>query len=123
MEIPTQTSDLQQQINSWKSEVDTVRQELPEMRRRLEQMAHQQTNPEMLIHVERFQNQFICQKEVADELFHDLKQSAKKLMNNGVLAIVHDDRPVDDVETLHDRMETFKKLYGELKNEFEQFVK
>ena len=123
MEIPTQTSDLQQQINSWKNNVDHVRQEMREMRGRLEQMAHRKTDAEMLVHVEHFQNQFICQMEVADELFHDLKQSAKKLMNNGVLAIVHDDRPVDDVTTLQDRMETFQKLYGELRNEFEQFVK
>lgn len=123
MDVPTQTSDLQQQINSWKIDVENVRKELREMRGRLEQMAHRKTDPEMLIHVEHFQNQFICQAEVADELFHDLKQSAKKLVNNGVLAIVHDDRPVDDVTTLQDRMETFQKLYGELKNEFEQFVK
>lgn len=123
MEIPTQTSDLQQQINSWKSNVEDVRKELREMRGRLEQTAHRKTDAEMLVHVEHFQNQFICQAEVADELYHDLKQSAKKLMNNGILAIVHDDRPVDDVTTLQDRMETFQKLYGELKNEFEQFVK
>ena len=123
MEIPTQTSDLQQQINSWKSNVEDVRKELREMRGRLEQTAHRKTDAEMLVHVEHFQNQLICQAEVADELFHDLKQSAKKLMNNGILAIVHDDRPVDDVTTLQDRMETFEKLYGELKNEFEQFVK
>jgi predicted RNase H-like nuclease (RuvC/YqgF family) len=123
MEIPTQTSDLQQQINSWKSNVENVRKELRELRGRLEQTAHRKTDAEMLVHVEHFQNQFICQAEVADELYHDLKQSAKKLMNNGILAIVHDDRPVDDVTTLQDRMETFHKLYGELKNEFEQFVK
>src|SRR5688572_21350464 len=123
MEIPTQTSDLQQQINSWKNNVENVRKELRELRGRLEQTAHRKTDAEMLVHVEHFQNQFICQAEVADELYHDLKQSAKKLMNNGILAIVHDDRPVDDVTTLQDRMETFHKLYGELKNEFEQFVK
>jgi len=123
MEIPTQSSDLQQQINTWKSEVDNVRKEIRDMRSRLEQLAHKKTDPEMLVHVEHFQNQFICQLEVADELFHDLKQSAKKLSNNGVLTIVHDDRPVDDVDTLYDRMETFKKIYGELKNEFDQFVK
>lgn len=123
MEIPTQTSDLQQQINSWKSNVENVRKELRELRGRLEQTAHRKTDAEMLVHVEHFQNQFICQAEVADELYHDLKQSAKKLMNNGILAIVHDDRPVDDVTTLQDRMETFHKLYGELKNEFEQFIK
>ncbi|KAA2244606.1 hypothetical protein F0L74_01125 [Chitinophaga agrisoli] len=123
MEVPTQTSDLQEQLNSWKSEVNNVRQEIREMRGRLEELAHKKTDPEMLIHVEHFQNQFICQAEVADELFHDLKQSAKKLSNNGVLAVVHDDRPVADATTLHDRMDTFQKLYGELKHEFERFIR
>jgi hypothetical protein len=120
MEIPTQTNDLQQ-INSWKSDVDAVRQEMRAMRSRLEEMAHKKTDAEMLAHVEHFQNQFICQLEVADELYHDLKQTAKKLSNN--VYVIHDDRPVADYPALHDRMETFHKLYGELKNEFGQFVK
>lgn len=120
MEFPTQTNDLQQ-INSWKSEVDNVRQEMRAMRSRLEELAHRKTDAEMLVHVEHFQNQFICQLEVADELFHDLKQSAKKLSNN--VYVIHDDRPVEDYPALQDRMETFEKLYRELKHEFEQFIK
>ncbi|WP_217603373.1 hypothetical protein [Chitinophaga sp. GbtcB8] len=119
MEFPTQTTDLQQ-INSWKNEVDNVRQDMRDMRSRLEEMAHKKTDAEMLAHVEHFQNQFICQLEVADELFHDLKQSAKKLSNN--VYVIHDDRPVSDYPTLHDRMETFQKLYRELRHEFQQFI-
>lgn len=122
MELPTQTSDLTQQINTWKGEVDNVRQDIRAMRGRLEQIVHQKTEPEMLVHVEHFQNQFIRQLEVADEMFHDLKQSAKKI-SNSAQRIIHDDRPVDDYDTLHDRMETFQKLYGELKGDFESFIK
>ena len=121
MELPTQTSDLTQQINTWKGEVDTVRQDIRAMRGRLEQIVHQKRDPEMLPHVEHFQNQFIRQLEVADEMFHDLKQSAKKISNG--YRIIHDDRPVDDYDTLNDRMLTFQKLYGELKGDFEAFIK
>ena len=120
MEVPTQSADLQEQIITWKGEVDHVRNDLRAMRCRLEEMAAHQANHERMIQTEHFQNQFIRQLEVADEMFHDLKQSAKS-MGNGRPAIVHDDRPVADYDTLQDRMQVFHKLYSELKGDFSRF--
>lgn len=82
--------------------------------------AVRQPNHEGMVAVEHFQNQFIRQMEVADEMFHDLKQSAKSF-TNGRPAIVHHDRPVDDFDTLQDRMQVFHKLHDELRGEFSRF--
>jgi hypothetical protein len=121
MEVPTQSTDLQAQFGIWKSEVDQVRGNLRTMRGRLEEMAAgRHPNHEQMAEIEHFQNQFIRQLEVADEMFHDLKQSAK-ISANGHRAIIHTDRPVDDYDTLHDRMQVFHKLHEELKGEFSRF--
>ncbi|PSL22609.1 hypothetical protein [Chitinophaga ginsengisoli] len=120
MEVSAQTSDLEQ-INSWKDEVNSTRESLRSMRSQLEQLSISKTDDESLAQIEHFQNQFICQEEKADELRHDLKQSARKISDNGKPLILHDDRPVDDFDVLQDRMHTFRKLYNELRDEFKAF--
>lgn len=121
MEVPTQSTDQEAQFSTWKSEVDAVRGNLRQMRSRLEEMAAgRHSNHEQMVEVEHFQNQFIRQLEVADEMFHDLKQSAKSFTGNRP-AIVHMDRPVDDYNTLHDRMQVFHKLHEELTGDFNRF--
>jgi DNA repair exonuclease SbcCD ATPase subunit len=120
MEVSAQTSDLEQ-INSWKEEVNGARESLRSMRSDLEQIARHKTDDEALVQIEHFQNRFICQQERADEMHHDLKQSAKKISNNGQPPIFHDDRPVDDFDVLQDRMNTFSKLYNELQDDFRRF--
>ncbi|MBW8685747.1 hypothetical protein [Chitinophaga rhizophila] len=120
MEVSAQTSDIEQ-ISNWRDEVIASRESIRSMRSQLELLSRQKTDDETLAQIEHFQNQFICQEEKADELRHDLKQSAKKISNNGQPAILHDDRPIDDFDVMQDRMDTFRKLYNELQDEFENF--
>ena len=121
MEVTSQTSDLEQ-IHDWKGSIDSVRDAIRSMRSQLEQITLQKTDDESRIQIEHFQNQFIRQMEVADELHHDLRQSAKKIMNNGQLIVLHDDRPIDNPDVLQDRMHMFMKLYNELEKEFTVFI-
>ncbi len=92
------------------------------MRGKLQDIASTpQPNTERSLAIEHFQNQFIRQLEVADEMYHDLKQSAKH-MGYGRPAIIHHDRPVDnDLNSLQDRMQVFHKLHKELAGEFHRF--
>lgn len=117
MEIPTQTAE-QEQLLSWKHEVEDVRQEVKSMRDRLERISRRDMTRERMVQVEHFQNLFIRQLEVADELFHDLKQTNRRLNNAW---IEHHDRPVEGHDELHERMGTFHKLYDELKGDFFHF--
>jgi chromosome segregation ATPase len=119
MEVSAQISELEQ-INDWKAEVESARDAIRSMRSQLEQAVLRATDDDTRVQIEHFQNQFIRQMEVADEMRHDLKQSAK--MINGKLPVLHDDRPVDGLEVLNDRMHTFRKLYNELQKEFGGFI-
>jgi hypothetical protein len=120
MEVSAQTSELEQ-IQDWKVEVNGVRDTVRSMQNRLELLSNKTNDEDSLAQIEHFQNQFIRQLEVSDEMFHDLKQCAKKISNHGQLAVLHDDRPVDDCATMEDRMQTFRKLYNELHEEFNVF--
>ncbi len=121
MEITTQPTDLTEQINSWKEEVNEVREEVKMMRERLEQIALSSAPREVMANVEHFENRLLREREVADEMFHDLKQCAKKLSAQSP-AVIHDDRPICDYDTMSNRMEIFQKLFMELKADFNQFM-
>lgn len=121
MEITTQPEDLIHQIDSWKEEVNEVREEVKLMRERLEQIALSVAPEEVMKSVEHFENRLLRQREVADEMFHDIKQFAKS-RSDQPQTVIHDDRPVCDYETLQRRMEIFQKLFVELKEDFNHFM-
>ena len=121
MSTTAQPTELYEQLNSWKEEVREVKEEVTLMRERLEQIALSKAPKEVLSQVEHFENRLLRQREVADEMFHDIKQSAKK--HSDIPAQVHhDDRPVHDYPALQSRMETFQQLYMQLKSEFNHFI-
>jgi hypothetical protein len=73
--------------------------------------------------LEHFQNQFIREREVIDELRHDIKQEEnllEKEMKDHPVAIEH--RYFKDHVELRGRFETFEKLYRELKQEFQRWL-
>jgi uncharacterized coiled-coil DUF342 family protein len=121
MEITTPTEELHQQLNSWKEEVNEVRAEVKMMRERLEQITLSNASREVMTQVEHFENRLLRQREVADEMHHDIKQCAKKISDTPV-TVIHDDRPVDDFDTIQHRMEIFQKLYVALKEDFNHFM-
>ena len=73
--------------------------------------------------IEQFQNQFIRQREVVDELKHDLNVSEKQLA-----AFVRDMSPIgfenerlDNHSELRERFLTFRDLFDDLKARFRNF--
>lgn len=80
-------------------------------------------NKDMLGEIEHFQNQFIRQREVIDELKHDLHISEMQLA-----AFTHEMTPVgyeferlDNHSGLRERFFIFRKIFNELKEEFHSF--
>lgn len=73
--------------------------------------------------IEKYQNRFICQKEVIDILKHDLNVSERQLaafvrdLSGGGIETMRMDNHVK----LRDRMATFRKLFKELKDSFHAF--
>ncbi|RFS22533.1 hypothetical protein DVR12_12070 [Chitinophaga silvatica] len=120
MEMTTLSEELHQ-LASWKEEVNEVRNEVKLMRERLEQIVLSDAPKEVMAKVEHFENRLLRQREVADEMFHDLKQCAKKLSDKPV-TIVHHDPPIANFQAMQRRMDTFQQLYMELKSDFNRFM-
>lgn len=111
----------QDELQAWKRELSSTKEEIKSFEQELTDLACRNHNREVLAHVEHFQNNFIRQKEVIDELRHDLPDSRNKveyIFNSRYQSV----DPDHDIHAdLNDRMETFRKLYNELKHDFQKF--
>ncbi|MBR9920963.1 MAG: hypothetical protein GYB31_08995 [Bacteroidetes bacterium] len=108
----------------WTKELDFYSDEINIFENRLEEISQRWTNNDVLAHLERFQNQYIRQKEVIDTLKHDIKIQEQGIANfakDHPVAIDH--VHFHDHDGMRDRMETFRKIYMELKVDFYAFVR
>jgi chromosome segregation ATPase len=109
----------QEELQTWKHELSSIKQEIRHFEHELEDMATQKLPHALLAQIEHFQNLFICHKEVVDTLRHDLPDSRHKVENVfNVLRSVKN----DSQHALSERMETFKKIFNDVKNEFNHFT-
>jgi|GEM_PF-6755039 hypothetical protein len=112
MEQESPVLDLHHKIADWRQEVDACRQQFDDLAGRLVRAVDSRQPFETRVRAERFQNQLICQKEVADELVHDLKQARK--------------RPAAEMRKtwarLEDRVQTFRQLFFVLKRDLDRFA-
>lgn len=114
---------LHTEYTDWMEELNFYKEEINIFEHHLEQLARSRREHEVSAQVEQFQNQFIRQKEVIDELKHNLYISeiqltafVKKMSGMGLSSI-----KMDNHTTLRDEMITFRKLFGEMKKGFRRF--
>jgi hypothetical protein len=81
------------------------------------------TVKKLMPRIEQFQNQFIRQREVIDELKHDLNVSEKQLAAfvRDMSPIGFDNERLDNHSELRERFLTFRDLFDDLKARFRQF--
>lgn len=116
-------SDLHFEHEVWLNTLQFCKDEITIFERRMGELATRNTDKSLLAELEHFQNQYIRQREVIDVLRHDIKQHENFLEKESVehpTAIDH--RSFGDHTELRNQMETFEKLYHELKNEFYRWV-
>ena len=107
-----------EELQTWKHELSSIKQEIRHFEHELEDMATQKLPRTILAQIEHFQNLFICHKEVIDTLRHDLPDSRQKVENiYNVLRSVKN----DSQHALSERMETFRRIFNDVKNEFRNF--
>jgi hypothetical protein len=90
---------------------------------RLEEIAKANTKIEVLSEVEKYQNQFIRQNEVIDELLSALSKDEHRLFleadkNN----VATDHRKTDDHVSLRNEFKVFEKIYSEMKMKYTEFL-
>ena len=113
---------LHSEITEWKSNVELIRAEILIFQKQLAGIVRKNSHEEVLKGVEHFQNQFIRQLEVSDELFHELKAADRKLARAADIGTDTGSIYVEDNTELRDSADTYEKIFLELKNEFHLFL-
>lgn len=90
---------------------------------RLAEVSNKNTDKDVKVLVERFQNQFIIQKEEIDFLKHEIRLDELALQNEVEKnPTASDHRKVNDNVPLRDRYETFVTLFTSMKEDFNEFA-
>lgn len=121
---PTTTiPNLHIEYRVWMNELVYFKEEIKHFEHNLENVINRNGGREVASQVEHFQNRFIREKEVIDELKHKLNISerqlvgfVKELNGMGLQSI-----KMDNHIKLRDDMRTFRKIYTDLKGEFRRF--
>lgn len=110
--------------NVWIKSMQFYYDELRTFESRLEELVTRNTKTEVTSQIEHFQNQFIRNKEVSEEIISKCKDHDKFLANQAKdhpIAIDH--VLFADHTKLRDEVETFEKIYIDLKKEFMTFLR
>lgn len=111
----------QRTIESWLEELNFYETEIGSCELSLEQFILSLQQDETLAAAERFQNQFIHQREVVNELKFKIRQYLRALQEqasvrlNGSLTRYY--------QPLSEEVEMFRRLFNELLLEFDDFLK
>ena len=119
MESTASIEQFQEELQSWKRELSSSKEEIKSFEKELAGLAAHSHNRDIFPHIEHFQNNFIRQKEVIDELRHDLPDSPRRLESIFYASSNGGDHDIH--AELSDRMDMFRKLYQELREKFKQF--
>ena len=115
--------DLHSDHQLWLNTLRFCKDEIGIFDKRMEDIARRNTVSDVMAELEHFQNRYIREREVIDELRHDIKQHENHLEK---FAIEHpvavDHMLFTDHTELRDRLHTFEKLYHELKVEFMRWL-
>ncbi len=114
--------ELHQDITDWKSDIQLTRSEIGIFQNELREIVRKNNHEAVLKGVEHFQNQFIRQQEVCDELMHDLHEADRVLANKATLGSDSGTILKYENPALKDRCETFHHLFQELKDEYHRFL-
>ncbi|MFK7972671.1 MAG: hypothetical protein AB8F95_20035 [Bacteroidia bacterium] len=119
----TYLADLHLDHKIWTRRMNFFKEEIELFESYLGEVLDKNTSKDCARSVEHFQNQFIRQKEVIDELNHDIKlkeEALAKYANENPVAIDH--KYFQPEPILTDRYKTFEKIYHDLKEEYRLFL-
>ena len=114
---------LHQEYHTWMDELNFCKEEIAIFESLLAGSVSKIKDTYALAHVEHFQNQFIREKEVIDELKHKLHISEKQLAGfvKDLSGLGLESIRMDNHSKLRDDMHIFRKIYTSLKEEFRHF--
>jgi hypothetical protein len=103
----------------WLENLRFYEDELAFLKRKLAELLVRNNSEDVRIEIERYQNQVIIQKNEIDELRHSIKEHETYIERN---LKPGNEKTFYDHSKERDRMETFEKLFKEMKNAFTRFM-
>ncbi|MCC6384256.1 MAG: hypothetical protein IT241_03770 [Bacteroidia bacterium] len=107
---------------SWQTEIKNLKAELSKCNDQLDELIMSKPAPELLVLIEHFQNQFTVQRNELDIMRHDFKQHENDIeahqRGESSQAMLLDKNHKKGVERLNE----YKRLFGELKSNFDDFL-
>lgn len=114
--------DLHTEQQEWLNKAEFYRDEIKILRHRLTETAAKNTVKELQIDIEHFENQLTVQQEQLDILRHDIKQYENKIERSiSMNPTAADHRKADEPVELRSSVETFEKIFAELRHEMNLF--
>ncbi|MEZ4805141.1 MAG: hypothetical protein R2852_06585 [Bacteroidia bacterium] len=107
----------------WKREIAFYKDELPVLRKRLEEVVSKNTDHDLLKKVEHFENKFRIMDTHFDELLHDVnaKDNALKSQAAAKPTYIHL-KIVDTADNLEELMEITSKDFQETRKDYYRFL-
>jgi len=114
IELRSQVALWEQYFRDSNSEIENLQGEL---------IWYQVNNPtkEAAITVEHFQNQLLLQQQVIHDMCRQLKMSGRLLLRKDPKSKL-EEAYAASMKSLGERLDTFQKLYNELKSEFKEKI-
>ena len=106
----------------WLKKLDFYKDEISILKGRLEELATKNNAQEVLAEVERFQNQFIIQRNNIDEIAHKVHEHEQSLLEeirSNPVAVDH--RKVEYHAVEQDLVNSFEKVFNEVREDFNKF--
>ncbi|HSZ24912.1 MAG TPA: hypothetical protein VK766_04305 [Cytophagaceae bacterium] len=107
----------------WKKDLEFYKDEIKILRNRLNEVSAKNTSKEIKMMVSHFENQFIINDELIDELDHEInlkEDSITEEIKKDPTAYVH--KLTYKYAELKGKIDIFKKLFSELKKAFNKFL-
>jgi hypothetical protein len=114
---------LHNEHREWLNKLDFYKDDLPVLRKRLEEVAAKNTSHDVMKMVEHFQSQFIIQRNELDEFRHAIKEHENKVeaaINHNETAINR--QRLSDHPEMRERMERYEELFQEFRMDLLRFV-
>lgn len=116
-------NDLYFDHKMWLNELAFYKEEMFILQNRLDEVAERNTAKDMKAVQGQMQSKLIRQKEVLDILEHDItlhQQELVQFAKDHPIALDH--VMFADHTAMRDRMDTYKKIYADMKSDFQDFV-
>ena len=115
-------AELHKEITDWKSMIELVRDETKIFQHELSEVSAKNTSGDIRPLIAHFESQFTRQFEVSDELYHELK-----ITDHQLAGVIHDNPAgehilLSDHDKLRQEVQTFDKLFTELKGAYRVFL-